>query len=252
MKNLKSRLNRIGRNLIIAMSIGDGCITKKGYLKINHSEKQKEYCAWKRKLLKDNGVPVGIFQTKIGENGYSKGKAVTQYAFQTSILDFCKVLRRIEYEGGKGKYYRKLLNRLDAQGLAIWIMDDGALLRRSYVSRKTGERSYKGFYITISTYCSENEANEIIKYFLEEWDIRPTKVFDKKQQSYIISFCATEGRKLIEIIKPYMCPSMMYKVIPDKIECENYMKSILKESGETPDDGTPKSEEMGNPERVKI
>ena len=40
----------------------------------------------------------------------SKGKKVTQYQFQTSVMDFCKVLRRIEYEGGKTKYNIKLLN----------------------------------------------------------------------------------------------------------------------------------------------
>ena len=62
MKNLKTRLNRIGRDLIIAMSIGDGHISKKGYLDINHCKEQKEYCFWKWKLLKDNGVKVGSFR----------------------------------------------------------------------------------------------------------------------------------------------------------------------------------------------
>lgn len=251
MKHLKTRLNRIGRNLIIAMSIGDGCITKAGYLSINHSEIQKEYCEWKWKLLKKNGVPVGTFRKKVGVNGYSKGKSVTQYIFQSSVLDFCKVLRRIEYDLGKGKYNRKLLNRIGAQGLAIWIMDDGSLLRRTKHDKNTGERKYCGFYITISTYCDSETADNIIKYFKEEWNICPTKVFDKRVNSYIISFCAREGRKLINIIKPYMCPYMMYKVIPDKTECDKYM-NVLKNSGEIPDDGTLNKEEMGNTEMVKI
>lgn len=34
-------------------------------------------------------------------------------------MNFYKVLRRIEYEGGKTKYNTKLLNRLGPQGLAI-------------------------------------------------------------------------------------------------------------------------------------
>lgn len=236
MKQLKTRLNKTGRNLIIAMSIGDGHIHSKGYLDINHCEAQKEYCLWKWQLLKDNGVKVGMFREWKQINGYSKGKEVIKYGFQTSVLDFCKVLRRIEYEHGRTKYNKKLLKRLGAQGLAIWIMDDGALLRRSRIN-KDRIRTYSGFYITISTYCTLEQANDIIEYFNEEWDIYPTKVFEKRQQSYIINFCAREGRKLIEIIKPYMCPHMMYKVIPDKIECENYMK-LLKETAETAVEGT--------------
>ena len=242
MKQLKTRLNKTGRNLIIAMSIGDGHIAKKGYLDINHCEAQKEYCLWKWQLLKDNGVKVGTFREWKQINGYSKGKEVTKYGFQTTVLDFCKVLRRVEYEYGKTKYNKKLLKRLGAQGLAIWIMDDGALLRRSKTN-KDGIRTYSGFYITISTYCPLEQANDIIEYFNEEWDIYPTKVFDKRQQSYIINFCAREGRKLIEIIKPYMCPHMMYKVLPDKIECENYMK-LLKETAETAVEGTLEIVEM--------
>lgn len=244
MKQLKTRLNKTGRNLIIAMSIGDGCISKKGYLTINHGETQKEYCLWKWSLLKQNGVKVGVFRKTNDINGYSKGKPVTQYRFQSSIMDFCKVLRRIEYENGRTKYNRKLLNRLGAQGLAIWIMDDGSLLRRSRIN-KDGIRTYSGFYITISTYCNLQQADGIINYFKEEWGINPTKVFDKRQQSYIINFCAREGRKLIEIVKPYMCPHMMYKVIPDKIECENYMK-LLKETDEISVDSTLNEVEMEN------
>lgn len=244
MKHLKTRLNKTGRNLIIAMSIGDGHIAKNGYLDINHCEKQKEYCLWKWKLLKNNGVKVGTFRTWQQINGYSKGKEVIKYGFQTTVLDFCKVLRRIEYEYGKTKYNKKLLKRIGAQGLAIWIMDDGSLLRRSRMN-KNGIRVYSGFYITISTYCSFEQANNIIEYFNEEWDLYPTKVFDKKHQSYIINFCAREGRKLIEIIKPYMCPQMMYKVIPDKIECNNYMK-LLKEAAETVAEGTSKTMEIEN------
>nr|DAE20164.1 MAG TPA: hypothetical protein [CrAss-like virus sp. ctYsL76] len=46
-------------------------------------------------------------------------------------------------------------------------MDDGSLLRRSRMN-KNGIRVYSGFYITISTYCSFEQANNIIEYFNEE------------------------------------------------------------------------------------
>ena len=53
-----------------------------------------------------------------------------------------------------------------------------------------------------------------IKYFNEVWDIYPTKICEHtKKDTYTINFGAKEGKKLINIIKPFMCPSMMYKVL---------------------------------------
>ena len=43
-------------------------------------------------------------------------------------------------------------------------MDDGSLSRRSRIN-KNGDRVYAGFYITISTYCKLEQAEDIIKYF---------------------------------------------------------------------------------------
>lgn len=40
-----------------------------------------------------------------------------------------------------------------------------------------------------------------------------------------------------------MCPHMMYKVLPDKIECDNYMK-LLKDTAEIAVEGTSEKMEM--------
>ena len=141
-KILKDRLNENGRNLLIAAALGDGCISKQGQLLINHSWKQREYCIWKRNLLKKNGIKVGVLQRHEGSNGYLK--YTIQYRFCTAIHIFNKVLRRVLYnKNTRKKYPRKLLNRLSQQGLALWFMDDGSLLRRKYKGR------YVGFYLLI-------------------------------------------------------------------------------------------------------
>ena len=133
-KILKDRLNENGRNLLIATALGDGCINKQGQLRINHSWKQREYCIWKRNLLRRNGIKVGVLQRSECSNGYLK--YTIQYSFCTAIHIFNKVLRRVLYNKDHRKIYpRKLLNRLSNQGLAIWFMDDGSLLRRKYKGR---------------------------------------------------------------------------------------------------------------------
>ena len=215
MKNLKNRINRKGRDLLIACSLGDGCINKQGQLMFNHSWKQYDYSMWKYHLLRKNGIKLGKIQRFVGSNGYMKH--TIQYRYRTSVMPFNKVLRRCMYKDSKKKYLRGLLDRLSPQGLAIWFMDDGTILRRKY----KGE--YKGFYLRISTYCSSEEADLIIKYFIEKHNIKPTKVCEhSKKNLYTINFGAKEGKKLIEIIKPYMCPSMMYKVIYDIKELKEY------------------------------
>lgn len=217
-KILKNRLNNNGRNLLIAVALGDGCISKSGQLKVNHSWKQYKYVEWLYNLLKKNGIKVGKLTRYEGSNGYLKH--TIQYRFNVEQTMFTKVLRRVFYDSsGKKRYKRKLLNRLTPQGLAIWFMDDGALLRRKYKGQ------YKGFYLRISTYCSSDEADEIIKYFNEVWDIYPTKIHEHKikhYDAYTINFGAKEGRKLIDIIKPYMCPSLMYKILPEIDDLKSY------------------------------
>ena len=229
-KILKNRLNENGRNLLIAAALGDGCISKQGQMLINHSWKQYEYCKWKQELLKKNGIKVGALQRFEGSNGYLKH--TIQYRFCIGITPFNKVLRRVMYNEHGKHYSRKLLNRLSQQGLALWFMDDGAILRRKYKGK------YCGFYLRIYTYCTSQEADDIIKYFVEEWDIHPTKIHENKikhYDAYTINFGAKEGKKLIYIIKPYMCPSMMYKVLYDIEELKSYydiqdVREVLTES----------------------
>ena len=57
-------------------------------------------------------------------------------------------------------------------------------------------------------------------YFNDKWNLYPTKVCEKK--GYTINFGAEQGRKLFDIIKPYVCPSMMYKILPEMSDLKNY------------------------------
>ena len=48
----------------------------------------------------------------------------------------------------------------------------------------------------------------------------PTIIHEKA--GCTINFGATEGRKLFKIISPYICPSMMYKVLPEMSDLKIY------------------------------
>ena len=68
------------------------------------------------------------------------------------MTPFAKVLRRVFYKPKKILGNRKLLNRLDALGVAIWYMDDGHIN-----IRKSKEGKIHGFYIKLATCLPKEE-----------------------------------------------------------------------------------------------
>ena len=209
------------KSILIALCLGDGYIThqrqlRKGkyyqynYLEVSHGSSQKNYIEWKANLCTSVTGRKSAVRPKKYKAKEILGVPVEEsigYTF-TNTSPYFRILRRWLYPNNKKYLNRKYLEYLDPLGIAIWFMDDGSILRRKYKGK------YCGFYLRISTYCSYEEANTIIKYFNKVWDIYPTKICEHtKKDTYTINFGAKEGKKLINIIKPFMCPSMMYKVL---------------------------------------
>lgn len=202
---MKSKINKESRNLLIAMLLGDGTISNNFVFKICHGEKQKEYLEWKIKQLNSVGIRnSGIKQYEI-KSGYKTG--VNAIYTQLNIMPFIKVLRRVFYRPKKILGNRKMLNRLDARGIAIWYMDDGAL---SF--RKTGDKIH-GFYIRISTCLPLDQVQVIIDYFKDVWNVSFYPLSEGRG-TYSLCCGTKEGIKFIEIVKPYVSqvPSMTYKI----------------------------------------
>ena len=206
---MKSKQNKDSRNLMIAMLLGDGTISNNYVFKLSHGYAQKEYLQWKINLLKEHGIKNNGLKEYISTKGYNTGSLV--YYSQMSIIPFCKVLRRVFYKPKKIIGNRKMLNRLDALGIAIWYMDDGALSFRT--TTKKGVKKIHGFYIRISTCVSEEELQVIIDYFKEVWNINFYK-FSEGKGTYSLCCGTKEGVKFVEIVKPYVSqiPSMTYKI----------------------------------------
>ena len=208
---MKSKITKESRNLLIGMLLGDGTISNNNVFKIAHSESQKEYLEWKVKQLKDAGIRNNGIKSYIKIKGYKTGVPV--YYTQLNIIPFIKVLRKVFYKEKKILGNRKLLNRLDAKGIAIWYMDDGHIN-----IRKTKDGRPMGFYIKISTCEPKQEVQTIIDFFKEQWNINFYMFHEgKSEDSYSLCCGTKEGLKFIEIIKPYVLqvPSMLYKITYD-------------------------------------
>ena len=208
---MKSKITKESRNLLIGMLLGDGTISNNNVFKIAHSESQKEYLEWKVKQLKEAGIRNNGVKSYIKTKGYTIGVPV--YYTQLNTIPFIKVLRKVFYKEKKILGNRKLLNRLDAKGIAIWYMDDGHIN-----IRKTKDGRPMGFYIKISTCEPKQEVQTIIDFFKEQWDINFYMFHEgKKEDSYSLCCGTKEGLKFIDIVKPYVSqvPSMVHKITYD-------------------------------------
>lgn len=201
---MKTKFNKQSRNLLIAMLLGDGTIGNNYVYKLAHCAEQSDYLQWKIDLLKENAIRNNGLKWYTSTKGYNIGKQVCYT--QLNIVPFIKVLRRVFYKPKKIIGNRKLLNRLDALGIAIWYMDDG------HINHRTTNGKVHGFYIRISTCVPKEEAQVIIDYFKEVWNI---SFYTFKEGGGYSLCCGTkEGLKFIEIVKKYVSqvPSMIHKV----------------------------------------
>lgn len=204
---MKTKITKESRNLLIALLLGDGTISNNNVFKLCHCEEQLDYLEWKIKQLKDAGLRNNGIKEYISTKGFNTGKKV--YYTQLSIIPFIKVLRRVFYKPYKKLGNRKLLNRLDAKGVAIWYMDDG------HINYRKSNGKIHGFYIKISTCLPKEELQIIIDYFKEIWNINFYMFHEgKKENSYSLCCGTKEGIKFINIIKQYVeqVPSMIHKI----------------------------------------
>ena len=192
------------------MLLGDGTICSNNVYKLCHSIEQEDYLKWKIKLLNENGIRNNGLKYYTSSCGYNIGKTVCYT--QLNVIPFIKVLRRVCYKGKKIVGNRKLLNRLSAQEIAIWYMDDG------HINIRVNHGKLCGFYIKISTCEPKSEVQTIIDYFREVWNINFYMIHEgKKEDSYSLCCGTKEGLKFIDIIKPYVSqvPSMIHKITYD-------------------------------------
>ena len=208
---MKTKITKESRNLLIALLLGDGTISNNNVFKIAHCANQKDYLEWKLKQLSEAALRNNGLKSYIKNSGFNVGTTV--YYTQLNTIPFIKVLRRVMYKSKKIIGNRKLLNRLDARGIAIWYMDDGHInIRKDKNGRPIG------FYIKIAICEPKEEVQVIIDYFKEIWNINFYMFHEGRQKDSYSLCCGTkEGLKFISLVKPYVSqvPSMVHKITYD-------------------------------------
>ena len=193
--------NKEKRAILLGMAIGDGYISdynNKYRLVIRHGDSQIEYLRYKKSILYD------IFNRDISELRVQKG-------IQISIMNKIFGIYRKWLYRGREKRISNILKYLNRQSIALWYMDDGSLSAK----RKNGK--IHGYELTLNTYTDREENQKIIDWFYAKHTIRFTQT--KSKDKYRLRMGTKEARKFIQIVRPYIHPSMSYKI---NIDCYNH------------------------------
>lgn len=205
-------MNKEKKSILIALSLGDGHIDRKGCFQATHTINHREYVEWKQKLINQICTPNKKYQARVSYRErfdkrtgkiYKSGTAYKQHKY-------FKIIRKWLYKPEK-KYLRHILDKLTLQGIAIWFQDDGNL--RKHYSKRTGKLS--SIQVSLYTHCPLEEAELVQNYFKEVWDIEFSIYNHKLKTSSTYYLCANtqNGIKFINLIEPHVvCNCMRYKV----------------------------------------
>jgi len=188
-------------DIILGMTIGDAYIQptgeKNARLRFEHSEKQKDYIHWKWREFKDwmQDTP-----KKITRYNPKWRKTYTYYRCQTHSSPIFGKLRREFYTDNKKiipENFEKIFK--SKLSLAVWFMDDGYYYHHGEIA-----------YIYLSKFF-DKEIQKLIQVLNKNFGLRP-KLEIKRSKNINFRFSVSETRKLINIIKGDIIPSMRYKL----------------------------------------
>lgn len=214
-KGVTMKITKHQRNLLLALALGDGHITKpKKYshnpqLRIEHAEQQKEYLEWKINLLPKKWR--SDIKKRVKSYTYKNvNSELTSYWFRTKSIPQLKLLRRILY--GKTRNQKiitpKMLERIGEFGIMIWYMDDGNLHDRG-VGR--------GYQLRLYTFQTKEQNQKIIDFFKEKYSINFYQA--KRNGKYILecgSFNTKQFLKLFDGFEKPECMKYKFDVVDSK------------------------------------
>lgn len=192
MDNTVGSLTKLEQSIIIGSILGDGYMRiipgrSDAFLEINHSIKAKDYVDYKYQSLKRLCESAPKERISNGDR--------RAYRFFTKQFKDLTNLYKLFYKNNRKVIPKKL--KLDSLILAIWYMDDGS---------KSRDRD---IYLNTQQFGT-NDQKKLLNY-LRELGIKSRLNKDKKY--YRIRILKESIIDFMNIVKPYIVPSMRYKLV---------------------------------------
>lgn len=183
--------------ILVGKILGDGCLEKNGNhvrLKIEQSDKQKEYVLW---LYEQLNPFVGGFPKAVLHTGW--GKETKRWRFATrSLLVFDKYYELFYVQRRKRIPSTISSFLVSPLTLAVWYMDDGYM-----------RTDKSGAYLCTSSFTIPE--HQQLQYVLEQnFDVHTSIHFAGKYARLHIP--SRDLRRFVSIIEPYIVGCMRYKL----------------------------------------
>lgn len=195
----KFKLTEVQRSIIIGKLLGDGHLESltngKTYrLKTEHSVSQKAYVDWQYQKLVD------LVRTAPRVKLKSRyGRLSQNYKFDTLSSSSLRFFGQSFYRDGKKKVPLIIKKLLTPLALAVWFMDDGSIKSNHHRA------------LILNTQCfSESDLKSLQQALFEKFGIET--VLRKQKEGKQIYILSQSVKKFIQIISPYLLPSMKYKL----------------------------------------
>jgi hypothetical protein len=186
-------------SILVVTLLGDGCGEKRAgssRFHIHMSSSNIEYLHWLHKSLANKGYcspNPPKFHIQIGK----EGRVYRSLKFRTWSFRSLNWLYDSFYDEKAIKRIPENINQLcTPRALAVWLMDDGGV---------------SGAGVKISTEsCSYFEVLRLQKMIQDKFCLETT--IQRHKERWILYFQKSQVLKLSHIVKPYMIPSMHYKI----------------------------------------
>ena len=193
------KISQRQKEIIIGKLLGDGHAETQTEgrtyrLKFEHSYKQKEYVDWLYQELKSiaSGTP-SIKKQSVNGINYMK------YWFNTITSSSFRFYAQQFYCNRKKKIPQLIHKWLTPLTLAVWFMDDGSIKSKNHKAKIINTQSF-----------SKEDIERVIKVIADKYGVKSK--LRKQKEGYQIYLLSETIDKFEEIIKPYIVPSMKYKL----------------------------------------
>lgn len=186
------RPDRRQMQIVFGTMLGDGYLYKNGRLQVEHREKDIAYLLWKYRMLRrfSSGIPKRCVR-------FDKRTRKTYVSWRFYSKPIFRSLREAFYVKDTKIVPRdKKIFSVSRLSLAVWYMDDGG----------RGARTPKGMIISVKGY-SEEDRRFLREYLEQKFHVRVN--LHKNGQLY---FPVETADRLCRLIKPFVVPSMKYKL----------------------------------------
>jgi len=193
--------------VVLGSLLGDGHLSLNRHdrngvrFRLGHGAKQRDYLDWKVSLL-------GNIACSRREN--SKGAGFADF---TPLLELGELQRAVYLGDGKKTISDAYLKALTPLALAIWFMDDGTFTVRS---KGLQERTAAGsgcvqIYVEA---MSEGSQMRLLDYLRDNYGLEVSWRRAGRAQKAVLTFTTESSKRFLELVAPYVHPSMSYKLLP--------------------------------------